>query len=224
MRHALRYHGAFERNFEGLKPGARVIDMFGGNHYWAEIMAPVVGPKGKVVVWEPTQFLDDNGRKSFTDFAKGHKNVSLISSPFEAPALPANAFDFMIMNLDYHDVYWESAEYKVVRMDPDAWLKTLYAAIRPGGTVGIIDHVALPNGDTRATVDKLHRIYPEVAKLADALLTRRLHRLRFHTSVLGPHINRTPRNGVRSSLSAPATRPPSRDRTSSALVRRGTLV
>src|SRR3712207_2587702 len=25
MRHALRYHGAFERNFEGLRPGARTF-------------------------------------------------------------------------------------------------------------------------------------------------------------------------------------------------------
>ena len=30
--------------------------------------------------------------------------------------------------------------------------------------VGIIDHVALPNSDTRGTVEKLHRIDPEVVK------------------------------------------------------------
>ena len=70
----------------------------------------------------------------------------------------------MIMNLDYHDVYWENPERKIVRMDPDAWLKALYAAMKPGATVGIIDHVALPNADTRATVTKLHRIDPEVLK------------------------------------------------------------
>jgi hypothetical protein len=33
MRHALRYHGAFERNFEGLKPGARTFQgTEGGEH------------------------------------------------------------------------------------------------------------------------------------------------------------------------------------------------
>jgi predicted methyltransferase len=150
--------------FFGLKKGSHVIDMFGANQYWAEIMAPAVGPKGRVTVWQPTQFLKDDRRKAFAEFAKRQKNVSLISSPFEAPALPRNAYDFMIMNLDYHDVYWEDAERKIVRMDPDAWLKTLYAAMKPGATVGIIDHVALPNGDTRATVQKLHRIDPEVVK------------------------------------------------------------
>lgn len=150
--------------FFGLRKGMRVIDMFGANKYWAEIMAPVVGPRGKVVVWQPTQFLNDDRRKTFAAFAKLRKNVSLISSPFEAPALGTNAYDFMIMNLDYHDVYLENAERKIVRMDPDAWLKTIYAAMKPGATVGIIDHVALPNGDTRATVKALHRIDPEVVK------------------------------------------------------------
>ncbi|MEO7365929.1 MAG: methyltransferase [Sphingomicrobium sp.] len=151
-------------NFFGLKKGMRVIDMFGANQYWAEIMAPVVGPRGKVVVWQPTQFLNDERRGKFAAFAKRQKNVSLISSPFEAPQLGTNAYDFMIMNLDYHDVYWQNPERKIVRMEPDAWLKTLYAAMKPGGTVGIIDHIALPNGDTRATVEKLHRIDPEVVK------------------------------------------------------------
>ena len=138
--------------------------MFGANKYWSEIMAPAVGPKGHVTVWQPTQFLTDKNRVPFEEFAARQKNVSLISSPFEAPNLPRRAFDFAIINLDYHDVYWTNADRKIVRMDPGAWLKTLYAAMKPGATVGIIDHVASPNTDTRATVERLHRIDPEVIK------------------------------------------------------------
>src|SRR5688500_9726331 len=59
--------------FFGLRKGMRVIDMFGANKYWAEIMAPVVGPRGKVVVWQPSQFLNEDRRKSFTEFAKRQK-------------------------------------------------------------------------------------------------------------------------------------------------------
>ena len=151
-------------NFFGLRKGMRVIDMFGANQYWAEIMAPVVGPRGKITVWQPIQFMNDDRRKNFAVFAKRQKNVSLISSPFEAPSLGTNAYDFMIMNLDYHDVYLENAERKIVRMEADPWLKAVYAAMKPGAIVGIIDHVALPNSDTRATVKKLHRIDPEVLK------------------------------------------------------------
>jgi predicted methyltransferase len=68
------------------------------------------------------------------------------------------------MNLDYHDVYWESAERKIVRMNPDEWLKTFYAALKPGAIVGIVDHAASPGGDTRAVVEKLHRIDPKVVE------------------------------------------------------------
>jgi predicted methyltransferase len=150
--------------FLGLRPGMQVLDPFGLNKYWAEITAPAVGPKGHVTVWEPTQFLKDDPKKSFDEFAAKQTNVSLISSPFEAPNLPKNAYDFALINLDYHDVYWTSAKYGIPKMDPDAWLKTLYAAMKPGATVGVIDHVANAGNDTRATVDKYHRIDPEVVK------------------------------------------------------------
>jgi predicted methyltransferase len=148
--------------FLGLRSGMQVLDMFGANKYWSEIMAPAVGPKGHVTVWQPTQFLTDKNRGPFEEFAAKHPNVSLISSPFESPDLPKAKFDFALINLDYHDVYWENADRKVVRQDPNAWLKRLYAAIKPGGVVGVVDHVANPNSDTRATVDKLHRIDPKV--------------------------------------------------------------
>jgi predicted methyltransferase len=36
--------------------------------------------------------------------------------------------------------------------------------MKPGAVIGVIDHVASPNSDTRATVEKLHRIDPEVVK------------------------------------------------------------
>ena len=150
--------------FFGLEPGMQVLDMFGANKYWAEIIAPAVGPKGHVTVWQPTQFLNDKRKADFDAFAARQKNVTLISSPFEAPNLPKNQFDFALMNLDYHDVYWESAERKIVRMDPDKWLKTFHAALKPGAIVGIVDHAANPGGDTRAVVDKLHRIDPKVVE------------------------------------------------------------
>ena len=146
----------------GLKPGMQVLDIFGANKYWSEIMAPVVGPKGHVTVWQAAQFLTDKNRVPFEEFAAKHPNVSLISSPFEAPDLPKGKFDFALINLDYHDVYWEKPERKIVRMDPDAWLKTLYGAMKPGGIVGVVDHVASANNDTRGMVDKLHRIDPKV--------------------------------------------------------------
>ena len=149
--------------FLGLRPGMRVADPFGGNLYWAEITTAIVGPKGRVTIWEPSQFYDQDSYDKFTAFRATHPNAWERTSPFEAPDLPVAGYDFMLINLDYHDVYWESAKNKVVRMDPDAWLKTIYASIKPGGVVGVVDHIANP-GDPRVTVEKMHRIDPAVVK------------------------------------------------------------
>ena len=150
--------------FLGLKPGMHVLDLFGGNAYWAEIMAPVVGPKGHDTVWEPTQFYSDKTKQSFGAFAAKHPNVSIVVSPFEAPALPRNYADFVILNDNYHDTYWQSDKYKIPQMDPNAFLRAVYASMKPGAVIGVIDHIANPNSDTRATVEKFHRIDPNVVK------------------------------------------------------------
>jgi len=150
--------------FLGLKPGMAVLDLFGANAYWAEITSPVVGPKGHVTVWEPTQFYGDKSKQSFEAFASKHPNVSIVTSAFEAPALPKNYADFVILNDNYHDTYWQSDKFGIPKMDPNAFLKAVYASMKPGAIIGVIDHVAKPNNDTRATVDKYHRIDPNVVK------------------------------------------------------------
>jgi predicted methyltransferase len=147
----------------GLRPGMRVADPFGGNFYWAEITGRAVGPTGHVTIWEPKQFYSKETYDQYQAVQAKEPNVWLRVSPFEQPDIPAGKYDFMLINLDYHDVYWESAKYGIPRMDPDEWLKTVYAAMKPGAIVGVVDHVANA-GDTRATVEKLHRIDPETVK------------------------------------------------------------
>jgi predicted methyltransferase len=150
--------------FLGLRPGMNVLDLFGANAYWAEITSPVVGPKGHVTVWNPTQFYSEKRKASFAAFMGSHANVSIVTSPFEAADLPKNYADWVILNDNYHDTYWKNEKLGVPQMDPNAFLKAVYAAMKPGGVIGVIDHVANPNDDTRATVDKYHRIDPNVVK------------------------------------------------------------
>lgn len=147
----------------GLRRGMRAIDLFGANLYWAEIMAPVVGPSGHVTVWEPTQFTDDKIKAFFGQFAKSAGNADLLVSPMETPELPVRSYDFAMLNLNYHDVYWESAKFKIPRMEPAPWLKRLNAAMKRGGTVVVIDHAA-KSGAPRETVEKSHRIDPAVVR------------------------------------------------------------
>jgi predicted methyltransferase len=149
--------------FFGLKPGMNVLDLVGANAYWAEITSPVVGPKGHVTVWEPTQFYNDKNKASFEAFAAKHPNVSIKVSSMEAPDLPKNYADLVIFNENYHDLYVDFSKRGIPQIEPRQWLKALYAAVKPGGVVGLIDHAANA-GDTRATANALHRIDPNTAK------------------------------------------------------------
>ena len=150
--------------FLGLKPGMAAADVMTGSGYWAEIMANVVGPKGKVTAFEPSQFYNDpEEQKVWKALTERRPDIELVRYPFEAFSAGGRRFDMAIINLNYHDLYWESAKYGIPRSDPQAFLKELFAAVKPGGVVGIIDHAG-PAGDTRAIVEKLHRIDPATVK------------------------------------------------------------
>lgn len=151
--------------FMGLKTGDQVADIMAGNGYYTEIMARAVGAKGHVTAYDPVQFLDgdEKAAAAWKALIGRQANVTHTAYPFEAFAAPANAYDFVMIHLDYHDLYWESEKFKVPKTDPAAFVATLYTSVKPGGTVAVIDHIALP-GDTRATVEKMHRIDPAVVK------------------------------------------------------------
>jgi predicted methyltransferase len=148
----------------GLHPGMDAADLVSGTGYWAEIMGRVVGDKGSVTAYEPEQFYsEEKSGPAWTALAARVPQVNLSRYRFEAFAPPANAYDFAIINLNYHDLYWQSDKFGIPRTDPDAFVRNLFAAMRPGGIVGVIDHVG-PAGDTRAIVEKMHRIDPATVK------------------------------------------------------------
>jgi predicted methyltransferase len=147
-----------------VRPGMTVADLLTGTGYWAEILGHVVGPEGHVVALEPNQFYnDEKSGEAWKALVARAPAVSLERYPFEAFTYAPDSFDAALINLSYHDLYWQSEQYKIPRTDPDAFVRNLFAAMKPGGVVGVIDHVGNP-GDTRDTVDKLHRIDPAVVK------------------------------------------------------------
>lgn len=150
--------------YAGLRRGDHALDLFGGSGYYSEIMARAVGPEGRVVAWLPLAEVDDKGRAAWEALKGRAANASYFITPNDALALPSAAFDFAMINLDYHDVYWESAKFGFRRMDPEGFLRAVYASLKPGGTIAVIDHVGEAGSDPRALADKLHRIDPAVIK------------------------------------------------------------
>jgi predicted methyltransferase len=150
--------------FGGLRRGDIALDLFAGSGYYTEIMAKAVGPRGGVLAWEPAGFLNDKARAGWADLRKRAPNAGLIMVSSSAFTLPRDAFDFVMLHLNYHDVYWQSAKYGYGPLDPNAFLRTVYESMKPGAAIEVIDHVASPGGDVRAVVEKLHRIDPAVVK------------------------------------------------------------
>ncbi|HEX9954280.1 MAG TPA: methyltransferase domain-containing protein [Allosphingosinicella sp.] len=149
--------------FLGLEKGDRVLDYFTGAGYYAEIMAKGVGPKGLVVGWNSSAF-QDRVKDKLGQLHARNPNTLFYATPNTAIAFPEASFDFAMLHLVYHDAYWESAEFKLPRIEPATVVQALWRSVKPGGIVAVIDHVATPGGDTRAVVDKLHRIDPAVVR------------------------------------------------------------
>ena len=152
-------------NWLGLKRGDRVLDYFTGTGYYAEIMARAVGPQGHVIAWNTPFFAaNDQIRPAAEAVHQRSPNVALYTTPVTALSFPPKSFDFVLMHMVYHDTYWESARFQVPHIDPAIVLRAVFEATKPGGIVGVVDHVANPGGDTRAVVDALHRIDPAVIR------------------------------------------------------------
>jgi predicted methyltransferase len=147
-----------------IRPGARVMDVMAGQGYYTELLARHVGAKGRVIAIEPVNYMEDAKTVAAWDALKQRNaNVDLVvGAPGETP-IPAN-LDAAFFHLTYHDLYWQSEKFKYPRTDVDAYNARLFAALKPGGVVLIIDHHGVPGMDSRAQADKTHRIDAEVVK------------------------------------------------------------
>lgn len=152
--------------FLHLKRGDRVLDVMPGAGYYSEIIGNAIGSHGMVIAMEPPGFLDDKAKAGWAELSKRVPNAVLMPmAPADAALAPAS-FDFVLFHLTYHDLYWESAKYGVPRMDPAVFMAKIYAATRPGGLVGVVDHIGAAGVDPRVEVERSHRIDPAVI-LAD---------------------------------------------------------
>ena len=152
-------------NWLGLERGDRVLDYFTGTGYYAEIIARAVGPQGHVIAYNTPFFAaNDQIRPATEGVHQRSPNAIFVTTPVTALSFPPESFDFVLMHMVYHDTYWENARFQVPRIDPQIVLRAVYAATKPGGIVGVVDHVANPGGDPRAVVEALHRIDPAVLR------------------------------------------------------------
>jgi len=148
--------------FSEAKPGDSVAELIPGSGYFTRVFSKVVGAKGQVFVVWPTQYANEarpDVRNSHA-LAKtaGFGNVVVIEQPGEALKLP-KLVDVVFTSQNYHD-------YNDPFMKPstvDGLNKQVFAALKPGGTWVIVDHVADAGSGMRDT-DTLPRIDPAIVR------------------------------------------------------------
>jgi predicted methyltransferase len=143
----------------GIAPGQNVGELFAGRGYTTELLARTVGDKGHVWAENTKEILDKFARKPWEERAAKPvmKNVTALERPIDDPFGPVvKDLDAVIFILNYHDTVWMKADR--TRMN-----KAVFAALKPGGVYGVVDHSAVAGSGER-DVQALHRIDEEVVK------------------------------------------------------------
>jgi predicted methyltransferase len=145
--------------FADIEPGMRVLDMGAGAGYSSELIARAVGPSGVVYAQNSKEAMENIVKTRFDDrfAASPVKNVvKVIRSP-EDPAPPeARNLDRVTMFLTYHDITF-------MKVDRPTMLKNIYAALKPGGLLVIVDHAAVAGAPIEVG-KTLHRIDEAVVR------------------------------------------------------------
>ena len=144
-------------SFLGVQPGMTVLDLYAAGGYYTFILSKAVGEKGTVYAQNTERglrFVED--RQSITQgealAAKIERgkldNVIQIVRPLDEIGLPSESIDFVIVAQTLHDYYNPSPE-RALEM-----LLQLKSLLKPGGVLGITDHVGVSGLDNR----DLHRM------------------------------------------------------------------
>ena len=142
-------------NFLQIKSGMKVLDIFSGAGYTAQLLAIAVGPNGQVVA------MNTKPNTALQQRLLAHPQSNLTPAVSDLIAISdgaSNQFDMITIVNSYHDM---------VNASPDiiATNKRIYDLVKPGGLLIVRDHAA-KEGVGKSVTKTLHRIDP-VSVLAD---------------------------------------------------------
>ncbi|NQZ12740.1 MAG: class I SAM-dependent methyltransferase [Algicola sp.] len=139
--------------FLGVSPGMTVIEIMAGGGYYTELLSRVVGRLGKVYSHNNKLYYEFQSDKFVEQRLKNNRlpNVIRWDKELNDLQLPDDSIDAVFLMLVYHDFYWSED-------NPEQILADLYQALKPGGTVAIVDHSAKSGSGTSAA-NKMHGIH-----------------------------------------------------------------
>jgi len=147
--------------FSGVKAGDKVVDLIPGSGYFTKVFSKIVGPKGHVFMIWPNEYAKEAQPDPVKNQAlakEGYPNTSVILQPGAAFSTP-EPVDLVFTAQNFHDY----PDKFMGKLDPVAFSKQVYKALKPGGVFLVIDHTAEAGSGLRDT-DTLHRIDPAIVR------------------------------------------------------------
>ncbi len=133
--------------FTQVRPGMHVLDVSAGAGYTSQLLALAVGPTG--MVWAQTPQPGATLTKRMADHPQA--NLVVVARPFEDPVPDQGGkLDLITIVLNYHDISY-------LPVDRAKMNQRLFAALKPGGRLVVIDHSAI-KGTGISAGKTLHRI------------------------------------------------------------------
>lgn len=152
--------------FAGVKPGMTVADLFSAGGYYTELLAHLVGPKGKVYAVNNVPYAQYSKKDREARFTEGRlKNVEHRLVEASYMNLPAKSVDVAVIVMSFHDAYWIDEKEGWPEIDTNGFMDSIKRMLKPGGKLLIIDHNA-PAGSGAEMAGKAHRLNEEFAKKA----------------------------------------------------------
>lgn len=147
-----------------VEPGDTVADIFGGGGYYAELLAELVGPDGRVILQNNSpysKFVEKTLQARYADNQR--PPIELLRSEVDDLQFGEKVLDGALMVMAFHDLYYFNPDRGWGNTDVAAFLEQLAAAMKPGARFVLVDHAAKP-GSGKSAVQDLHRIDPEFVR------------------------------------------------------------
>ncbi|QIL19483.1 class I SAM-dependent methyltransferase [Thermomonas sp. HDW16] len=143
-------HPAETLTFFGVKPTDTVIEISPSGGWYAEILAPYLGADGRYVAATSAAAADSGGGRrnaalqaKFAADPARYGKVQWLEYDGKLPVLgAAGSADAVLTFRNVHN--WVAAE------TADAYFKAFFDVLKPGGTLGVVDHRAKPGTDLDA--------------------------------------------------------------------------
>ena len=152
--------------FAQIDKGDVVGDYIMGGGYMTRLLAMAVGANGKVYAFQPEEFIgfrpeyaaeQDAAIAPYADNDGNPTRVFPLRGPIAQPGWP-EPLDTIITVMNFHDLFIS----QLPEGTAEAATQMLFDALKPGGSLIVVDHLAAEDGGVDAA-DTLHRMDRQLA-------------------------------------------------------------